>query len=59
MDRYCAQCAFYASVDVHGGICRRHAPRVDQPQPFPTQAIWPAWPRVHPNDWCGEFEERE
>ena len=40
--------------------CRRYAPRSYSPFLNPQDgntSHTPGWPKINPNDWCGEFEE--
>lgn len=59
--QFCRNCRFYLSRT--GGLCRRFPPQmVPWPTgdtiPIPPPAIyWPSrtYPRVSPDDWCGEW----
>lgn len=44
----CQTCDYYQSVVANRGQCRRHAPRAA------VHAGQIAFPRVSPDDWCGE-----
>jgi hypothetical protein len=45
----CGECRFYIKI---GMECRRHAPKSDFCKPD-------AWPHTCPDDWCGDFEQRQ
>lgn len=47
-DQRCAICRFAGEPDGETMPCRAHPPTV-------TQESARRWPRVLPNDWCGEF----
>lgn len=49
----CDKCKYW-----DGGCCRRRSPA-----PFNDDKVPPGvgafWPSVLPNDWCGEFKQKE
>lgn len=71
---HCQQCLYFVPIDEDApehnedcGWCRRHAPIA-----WPLIAYWHSseqmqfpkshsscWPIVWPEDWCGEFRDRE
>lgn len=60
----CSTCKFYNLDDQLMGWCRRYPP-VFHPSDDLTgsEAVHPAYyaqfPRVDPDDWCGEFKPRK
>lgn len=54
----CFDCEYAEPVQLPEGMlrCRRYAPRPNSGGVEPSKI---AWPIVAPEDWCGEFLERE
>ncbi len=51
----CENCAFYEDR-----LCHRYPPTVySEPDPVTTCSTLYSFPRVDPDDWCGEFEQVE
>ena len=60
-DICCENCRFYAvnPVSVDFNTCNKHAPKpvtVNEANDLHSDIV-SVWPRVLPDDWCGEFEE--
>lgn len=67
----CSTCQHFLRVDDDGGLCRRYPPQpmvvgmregkqqvlANKPRPI-EPIIMPFFPRVGPNDVCGEFSIR-
>jgi hypothetical protein len=60
--RECIKCSFFYSgkkvvPSYEKGDCRRHAPRCFQiGDTSEGLHAFVGWPRVHPDDFCGDFE---
>ncbi len=50
----CIDCKFYCSKFNFIGECRRHPPILIVHE----EQLKSEWPEVHPEEWCGEFEEQ-
>lgn len=60
-DIYCKNCRFYCEnpVSVDFSTCNRHSPKprtINEDSDLHSDIV-SVWPRVLPDDWCGEFEE--
>ena len=51
----CKSCIYARSTedDADTVFCHRYAPHPD------SKPSWGLWPRVHANEWCGEFRNRK
>ena len=56
----CETCRFYSRINPDIGQCRRYAPR---PDCFDVdddgETIWPDFPEMCWDDWCGEWQQRQ
>jgi len=48
-ERTCANCLWYAPGAYVVGTCRRWPPKA-------VDLHLTVWPKVHPEDWCGEHQ---
>ena len=56
----CVDCKHFYHLNDEGGQCRRYAPRpgifpVDPDVDAHGDTLFPDWPQVMPEEWCGEF----
>ena len=52
MENVCRSCRYYES-----NLCRRYAPKPRVVEFYRDYGVFAAeWPRVEPEDWCGEWK---
>lgn len=54
-EKMCQTCLWWARSTEVGGECRFHAPV----QLSDGRLSHGGWPKTHPTDWCGDYEEKE
>jgi hypothetical protein len=56
----CKNCKFYQEVNNMWGYCKFNAPVIITKHPDSKE--WPftesTWPKVFPEDWCGQFKKK-
>ena len=54
----CKNCKFYQEVSGSWGYCKFNAPVIITKHPDTKEWPWieSTWPKVFPEDWCGQFK---
>lgn len=65
MKKQCANCRFFDEKpkkkgwEPYTGVCRRNAPTAKYVQGMGNEDLITLWPRVHDEEWCGEYKPGE